>query len=115
MKKIDVGQTVQILTNVGVIVGIVLLGIELRQNNAALGVQTRLEREDVRSFDWMFTYMQVQDGLLDEDAIPLGQWREAFRLPYRRMAESWVGTEHRYTPEFVRFMNEQIVDEAPRK
>ena len=33
MKKIDVGQTISIFANVGVIAGIVFLGIELRQNN----------------------------------------------------------------------------------
>jgi hypothetical protein len=154
MKKIDFGQAVQILTNMGVIVGIVLLGVELRQNNAALETQARLEREDVRrraltrriespdlirawvksaqgdaltpeeiflvdlensiSFvDWMYTYMQVHDGLLDEEAIILGTWREQFHLPYRRMSESWAGTEHRYTPEFVEFMEEHIIGDVP--
>jgi len=154
MKKIDLGQTVQIVTNVGVIVGIVLLGLELRQSNAALGVQARLEREDVRrraltrrienpdlirawvknaqgetltadeaflvdlenniSFvDWMYTYMQVHDGLLEQDAIIIPTWREQFHLPYRRMAESWVGTEDRYTPEFVEFMRAHIMRDAP--
>ncbi len=33
MKKIDRGQTVSILTNLGVIAGIVFLGIEIQQNN----------------------------------------------------------------------------------
>lgn len=33
MKKIDLGQTIQILANVGVIAGIVFLAIELQQNN----------------------------------------------------------------------------------
>ena len=32
-KKIDLGQTIGILANAGVIAGIVLLGMELRQNN----------------------------------------------------------------------------------
>jgi hypothetical protein len=41
MKKIDLGQTVQILANLGVIAGIVFLGIELQQNNALLGAQAR--------------------------------------------------------------------------
>lgn len=33
MKKIDLGQAIGILANVGVIAGIVSLGMELRQNN----------------------------------------------------------------------------------
>ena len=34
MKKIDFGQTMQILANIGVIAGLVFLGYELRQANA---------------------------------------------------------------------------------
>ena len=39
MKKIDVGQTVSILANVGVIAGILLLAFELSQNNKLLRAQ----------------------------------------------------------------------------
>jgi hypothetical protein len=39
MKKIDLGQTVTILANLGVIAGIVFLAVELRQNNAFLQAQ----------------------------------------------------------------------------
>ncbi len=46
MKKIELGQTIAILANVGVIAGILFLAIELRQNNEALGLQSRLEREN---------------------------------------------------------------------
>ena len=41
MTKIDLGQAVGILANVGVIAGIVFLGVELQQNNDLLGIQTR--------------------------------------------------------------------------
>ena len=40
MRKIDLGQTFQILANVGVIAGIVFLGIELRRNTDAMRSQT---------------------------------------------------------------------------
>jgi len=40
MKKIDLGQTVQIIANVGVIAGIIFLAIELRQNNEQLKLQS---------------------------------------------------------------------------
>ena len=46
MKKLDFGQTVQILANIGVIAGIVFLGFEIQQNNAALNLQARLDWED---------------------------------------------------------------------
>jgi len=41
MKKIDVGQTVGILANIGVIVGIVFLTVQIAQNNDQLASQTR--------------------------------------------------------------------------
>ena len=40
MKKLDLGQTVSILANLGVIAGIVFLGIEIRQNNYLLETQS---------------------------------------------------------------------------
>jgi len=61
MKKIDPGQTITILANIGVIVGIVFLALELGQNQDLMRAQTRNElsrtvldltqfssREDVR-------------------------------------------------------------------
>ena len=47
MKKLDFGQTVSVLANIGVIAGIVFLGIELRQNNSLLEAQTSLARFSV--------------------------------------------------------------------
>ncbi len=41
MKKIDYGQAIQTLANVGVLAGIVFLGFELRQNNELLDRQIR--------------------------------------------------------------------------
>jgi hypothetical protein len=41
MRKIDLGQTIQILANLGVIAGIGVLALELRQNNELLGVAYR--------------------------------------------------------------------------
>lgn len=41
MKKIDLGQMISILANLGVIAGIVFLGYELRQNNRFLSEQAR--------------------------------------------------------------------------
>ena len=36
MKKLDLGQAIQILANVGVLAGLVFLGLELRQNTQAV-------------------------------------------------------------------------------
>lgn len=41
MKKIELGQTVTILANVGVLVGILLLAYELNQNRQMMQAQTR--------------------------------------------------------------------------
>ena len=53
MKKVDLGQSIGILANVGVIAGIVFLVIELQQNNELLEAQARSERNqrvmDLRS------------------------------------------------------------------
>jgi hypothetical protein len=43
MKKIDIGQTISIFANIGVIAGIVFLGIELDQNNDLLAAQARYD------------------------------------------------------------------------
>ena len=43
MKKIDTGQALTIVANLGVIAGIVFLGYELRQNQVVVQAQTRNE------------------------------------------------------------------------
>jgi hypothetical protein len=52
MKKIDLGQTITILANVGVITGIVFLAVELNQNNALLESEARATRVQIRSDAW---------------------------------------------------------------
>jgi hypothetical protein len=41
LKKIDLGQTITILANIGVIAGIIFLAIELRQNNELMRAEAR--------------------------------------------------------------------------
>ena len=99
MKKIDRDRTIQILANVGVIAGIVFLGLEMQQNNEALDIQARLEREGwhraamarrAQNPDLIRAMAKARRGdeLTDEDAIVLeleGQavlidWMLVFRL-----------------------------------
>lgn len=50
MKKIDVGQTISILANVGVVFGLILLAIEIEQSNdqaAASAYQARIDQIDL--------------------------------------------------------------------
>jgi len=51
MKKIDFGQTIGVLANLGVIAGIIFLGVELRQNNILMEAEARLSQyENARQF-----------------------------------------------------------------
>jgi len=49
MKKIDLAQSIGILANIGVIVGIVFLTVEIAQNNDQLASQTRNTIFELRS------------------------------------------------------------------
>ena len=99
MKKINRDRTIQVLANVGVIAGIVFLGLEMQQNNEALDIQARLEREgwhraakarQVQNPNLIRALAKARKGetLTDEDAIVLeleGQatlvdWMLVFRL-----------------------------------
>ena len=151
MKKIDLGQTIQILANIGVIAGIVFLAFELRQNNKALQTQATLERQNVRRVilarrqdnpaivsatvkaqrgepltdeelfvleeenllrlvNWEITVMQVLDGLLSDEAIPIDGWRWEFNERLPRMRETWGSTKHLFPGEFVEYMDTNIAD-----
>ena len=44
MRKIDLGQTIQILANIAVIAGIVFLAAEIRQNNELMAADARFNR-----------------------------------------------------------------------
>jgi hypothetical protein len=82
MKKIDLGQTITILANIGVIAGIVFLGVELRQTQDAMQAQAYQARafdaiawdfevakdENLRSVDWQLTFGGVPpESLSDSD------------------------------------------------
>jgi hypothetical protein len=62
MKKIDIGQALHILANVGVIAGILLLAYELNQNRRMAAAQTRNE---------------LQQGLVEMLMIPAGNMQLA--------------------------------------
>ncbi len=48
MKKINLGQTIGILANIGVIAGIVFLAVELKQNNDQLDMQNTITQHQNR-------------------------------------------------------------------
>jgi len=49
MKNFDLGQTISILANIGVIAGIVFLGYELRQNNRLLQSEASIAYVEMRT------------------------------------------------------------------
>ena len=61
MKKIDLGQTITILANLGVIAGIIFLAVELRQNNRLLSAEAQFSR---RQSEQARDFMLIQSGEL---------------------------------------------------
>jgi len=55
MKKIDFGQAMSFLANIGVLIGILLLAYELRQNNDLMEAEARLNRVNMVVDAWRFT------------------------------------------------------------
>ena len=69
MKKIDLGQAITILANIGVIAGILFLAVEVRQNQESLDEANRINRvgtltEAVENFNAWRT-MLLQDAELN--------------------------------------------------
>lgn len=151
MKKLDLGQTLGILANVGVIAGIVFLGVELRQNNELLVAQASfarfsIERErrervmespeyadlvikarsdaplseserlrmTVASSDildsWIWQFRELQAGRLPDGYIDLRAWRNLWDgTP--RLRELYQADRAELDPEFIRFVDENVVNE----
>ena len=72
MNRLNLGQTINTLANVGVIAGIVFLAIELRQNNELLGVQIRATTMEsrVRSAEMLAQNPEIVT-LLGKDPLTL--------------------------------------------
>ena len=70
MNKTDLGQTIQIFANVGVIAGIVFLAIELRQNDEQLEIQSYQAWGATRGDDsiWPVVALIIRLPGLDETA-----------------------------------------------
>jgi len=151
LKKIDLGQAITILANVGVIAGILFLAIELQQNNDLLSAQARAARielktdfegslyqnaelaeiiarahandelteaEEIRLLwlgrrmltSFQYVYNEYQQGMIEEGAISTAEWRIAFHQLIPRMEEPWSMYRDGMNPEFVRVMEENIVN-----
>ena len=149
MKKINLGQTIQIVANVGVIAGIAFLAFELRQNTVAsrsaafqsLGVATaqtwfsfsdnpevsdiiwEIEEGGVAAFHNMppsdqhlamnivigwfrlfeTAYLQVQQGLLQPDALESLGYRGFIDSPF--FDATWDDVRPYITPSFAEYVD----------
>jgi hypothetical protein len=91
MKKIELGQTIGILANIGVIAGIVFLGYELRQNTSvALATASQnMANAESQLLEQLFDYPEViflfsKPELTDEEVVRL----YAFLVVWARTYES---------------------------
>jgi len=150
MKKLDIGQTVTILANFGVIAGLVFLGAQLQQTNRIMRWEALNQRDDRRiehntavyenedlasalmrldageevspldeyrvSFyysnmfiRWDSTFQQIAEGILPESELRPEAVRR--RIDYSPgMAELWREVGIVYSPEFVEWMEENVID-----
>ena len=121
MKKVDLGQTISIFANLGVIAGIVFLAIELQQNNELLAAQSRTERLGVQT-DYLNALYQdeevaslvvrAQEGtvLTPTDRVRpyyLGQrLLAAFNYVYGEVQRGLIGPESIPTDQWNRAFND---------
>ena len=82
MRKIDLGQALSLLANVGVIAGIAFLGYELRQNNELMSAEARFNRLTVVTEAWA---SWAQDGELTELRVRAGNNEPLSEAEYRRV------------------------------
>jgi len=146
MKKIDLGQTIGILANIGVLGGILLLAYELRQNNNLMAAEARFNRltinvdqytsriegpglnelllramekeplspaEQARVEQFVMRAQLIREWSFKElprTEIPIERWRQNTRAieQYRTVFER---DRANLDPDFVRFMEENVVNE----
>ena len=107
MKKLDVGQVITILANVGVIAGIVFLAFELQQNNdllkeqvrsgivSGIGASNAALYENTGGLASILFAATRGDGITEEESFRLERfadqnlvlWQSAFRAYQDRMIE----------------------------
>ncbi len=100
MRKIDLGQTINVLANVGVIAGIVFLGVELSQNNDLLAAQARYDlivrRADIND---TFNESRILEILYKygsaKELTPIE--RSAIFNVTAKLVEMWEWQYHEYT------------------
>ena len=102
MKRIELGQAIGILANIGVLGGLLLLVFELRQNNELMAAEGRFNRLTMVSAGWG---SWAVDGDLTELRVRAGNNEELNEFEWRRVEGAvmriFVNLEwiHRELPE----------------
>lgn len=89
MKKFDIGYTIQILANVGVIAGIVFLAFELRQNNEHMAAQGRFNRVSLVAQQFRTL---AEDSDLTELRVQAGNGKQLSEVEQRRVDAALMAT-----------------------
>ncbi len=89
MKKLDLGQTLGILANLGVIAGIIFLAFELRQNNQLLVAQTSYAQFNVVQ-QRRLLQIQESETLMKPEESRTGAERLRVNLIYNNTLDSFI-------------------------
>jgi hypothetical protein len=87
MKKIDLGQTISILANIGVIAGIGFLALEVRQNNELMSGEARRSRTE--SSESAFRTI-AENADFAEIFVKAGQGEELSAVEEQRFRAFWM-------------------------
>jgi hypothetical protein len=108
MKKIDVGQTVSIFANLGVIAGLGLLAVEIRTNTAT----NRISMYQASNANWM----QINGTLAtDEELVALigrAASGEPLGLGERFQFDAWVRQQMSHSDFVLRLYDSGLYSEA---
>jgi len=100
MKKIDLGQTISIVANIGVIAGIVFLAVELRQNNQMMLSQTRSDiSQDIVNHLRQMATTEYLDDIADPSELQTLGSAEALRRQNWMLAtfRMWENIHYQWT------------------
>ena len=119
MKKIDFGQSLAILANIGVIAGILFLALELRQSNRIAIASTELAiRDSYGAFNEILLtdpgvrelLLKIRDpnpSLTPDDEIQV-------RAYLRRLLNTWIAIEVAYDNELLSADTYALVEQEPQ-
>ena len=71
-----------------------------------------LQEENIlRLVNYEITYMQVLNGLLDEEVIREDVWRFEFNEYFPQMTDTWSSLKYLWPPEFVDYIDNNIAEQ----